>query len=647
MNKDSVTDYLSYILFKALGPFLRVLPVGASLFLGRRLGDLLFYTDLKHRAIAHANIKRALGSRLDHRQICRLVKSSYRAFGQNFIEIFLIPSIDKDYLKKYITVEGRKNIDAAFKKGKGVIFLAVHAGSWEISNVICSNLGFPFNFIVREQRHPRLNALLNSYRTLRGCKIIHRSNQTREMIEALKRNESIGVTVDQGGREGMLVEFFGQEASMATGAVRLALKYGSVILPAYQVRLKGPYAKVIIGEPFEMVETSDTELDVRENLKKLMPVYEQLIRQYPSEYMWTYKIWKYSRRKNILILSDGKAGHLLQSQAVAQIARQCLEESGIKADIQMQEVRFKSSFCRYAFSAGTLLSGKYICQGCLLCLKKGLDKDNLTELLSKNPDLIISSGSRLAGVNYLLSRQNLAKSVVVMRPGILSLNKFDLVVMPKHDNPARRKNVLATEGAINLISEGYLLEQSEKLALICQGIRASKNIALLLGGDSKFFSLDKETVAEVIKGIKEAAEKEDFNILVTTSRMTSKAVEDLVKKEFRDYGRAKLVVIANEKNIPEAVGGMLGLSSVIVSSPESISMVSEAACSGRYTLVFKAGTLSRKHQRFLDNFASNQYIYLTRATGLADKIIEVLRDKPAVNIPRDRQLVGEAIKKIL
>ena len=122
-----MTDYLSYILFKALGPFVRILPLRMSLFLGRRIWDLLFFLDPKHRAIAYANIKRVLGGELGAIELCRLTRQSYQAFGENFIGIFLIPLITKEHIAKYVTIEGRENIDAAFKKGKGVIFLAVHA----------------------------------------------------------------------------------------------------------------------------------------------------------------------------------------------------------------------------------------------------------------------------------------------------------------------------------------------------------------------------------------------------------------------------------------------------------------------------------------------------------------------------------------
>jgi len=62
---------------------------------------------------------------------------------------------------------------------------------------------------VRDQRHPRLNALLNAYRKRHGCKLIQRKNETRQLVEALLANEAVGMTMDQGGKSGEPVKFFG------------------------------------------------------------------------------------------------------------------------------------------------------------------------------------------------------------------------------------------------------------------------------------------------------------------------------------------------------------------------------------------------------------------------------------------------------
>ncbi|MCM8797455.1 MAG: mitochondrial fission ELM1 family protein, partial [Candidatus Omnitrophica bacterium] len=467
--------------------------------------------------------------------------------------------------------------------------------------------------------------------------------------EALKNNEMVGMTIDQGGKDGTLVNFFGRTASMSTGSLRLALKYGTAILPVFFVRRGGPYVKIILGRHFEIVRRGNEEEDVRDNLQRLVLIHEEHIRRYPHEYLWTYKIWKYSDERNILILSDAKTGHLRQSEAVSRIVTQILNNRGIKVNLQSVNIQFKNSLAKSVELLAVLFSGRYVCQGCLFCLKGLLQKKTYATLMQANPDIVISCGSSLAGINFLIARQSMARSVVILRPLFLGTSRFDLVIMPVHDRPAKRKNIVTVEGALSLIDSEYLKEQTKKL--LERQLFSQDNlrdcIGLFIGGDTKTFHLKKDVVLEVMRQLKVVAEKHNKDILITTSRRTPGDIEHLVKSECAGYSACKLMIIANENNIPEAVGGILGLSELVVVSPESISMISEAVSSGKYVVVFAASGLSPKHRSFLDNFAKDNYIRLTKAEELGRNIEEILLVKPQIRMPQSNLKVREALEKIL
>jgi KDO2-lipid IV(A) lauroyltransferase len=645
MKKDSIIDYASCIAFRLISPVIRKLPLAFSLFVGRFIGELLYALDLKHRARAYANIRVVLGKRLAPSRLKSLTKEFYQTFGQSLIEIFLLPVIDKKYLDKYISIEGLKFIEEAFRQGKGVIFAGVHSGSWELSNLICASLGFKFHLVVREQRYPRLNRLLNTYRQQKGCHLIGRENEVRSLIQALKDNEAIGITVDQGGKNGILVSFFGKEASMATGALRLALKYDAVILPAYHSRISGPYLKVIIEKPFKVKKTGNTDEDIKTNLQELTRIFEKLICRFPKDYLWTYKIWKYGRQKNILILNDGKVGHLRQSQAVADSASRILKERGMEPTTNIVEVRFKTKLSRLALDLSSVLSGKYQCQGCLWCLKTFLHPDAYKSLTLLSSDIIISCGSSLAAINYVLSRENLSQSIVIMRPSLLGTRRFNLVIMPWHDNPPKRKNIVATEGALNLISESYLQSQANLLKGRLDSSR-ELTLGLLVGGNTRNFSLHRPLMQEVIVQLKAVIEKNEAQILASTSRRTSPEIESLLKEELRDYPYNRLLVIANENNPQYALGGILALSKIVVVSPESISMISEASSAGKYIVVFK-GRLDKRHELFLRRMADKKYIYLCESRQIGAVIKKILEELPEINILKDRLKVEGALKRLI
>jgi len=649
MKNLFLLDYLACILFRVFGAVLRFIPVEWGFFFGRRLGDIFYYFDLKHKARCYANIKFALGENLAPKRIAKITHEFYRSFGESLIEIFLIPKVDKAYMDKYVSIEGLNNIYAGLKKGKGVILIAVHAGSWELANIICANLGFPFCLFVKDQDFPRLNELLNKYRRQKGCKIITKEGGLKQLIEAFKSNYAIGITLDQGGKTGELVSFFGRPASMSTGGIKLASKYDAPIIPVYFRRTPDHKVKVLVGEEIKLTKTQDAEADLKENLKKVTGIFEDLIRNYPKEYLWTYKIWKYSDQRNILILSDAKAGHLRQSEAVSNIVAECLEKKGIQVKVNTVEVKFKNNLSKFGLAVTNFFSGKYRCQGSLPGLKQSLSEDTYKILAHARPDIVISCGSKLAAVNFIVSRESLSRSIAILRPSILGLNKFDLVIMPRHDKAPKKKNAVVTTGALNLINEKYLKEQSDKLIQSSvPGLQSlGPYIGVLIGGDSKRFKLRKETVTELIQQLKSASQKLGADILITTSRRTPEKAQNLIKQEFKDYPRCKLMIIANEKNIPEAVGGILGLSKVIVSSPESISMLSEAVNSAKPVLVFEADGLSRKHKAFLKGLAGDQHIILSKVNDLGRKLEDAWNSKEPVNPLKDNDLVKQAIERIL
>ncbi len=656
MKQNLIADYLSCFLFRAVSLFSFFLPLNLSLFFGRRLGDLIYLCDQKHRAIVYGNVRRTVADKLDGGSAARITRQTYQAFGQNLVEISFIPRINKRYLQKYIHIENQDYAQEAFKRGKGVIFLIVHEGNWELSNIICANLGVPFVLFVRDQGFPRLNALLNSYRLKQGAKVIHKNAGLRELIEVLKDNQSIGMTVDQGGKKGELVEFFGRDASMSTGAVKLALRHDCAIIPIYYRRIKGPHTQLILDQVFTVKRCGDPQADLRQNLQRLIGIYEQYLRRYPHEYLWTYKIYKYSRQKELLIISDGKVGHLRQSEGAAKLIGQALRERKISTRLFSVEIKFRSPLSGFILNLLAKFSGRYQGNGYgMRYLRYALTPQSWQELMRYNPDMVISAGGSTSAVNYLLSRESQAKSVVLMRPGFLSLKKFNLAIIPRHDLTARawlgwlNKNLVVTEGALNLVDAQYLQEKVKGLkqsGLLKEGA-AKFCIGVLIGGDSRKFKLDPAAISKLAQEIKKSASRLDADILISTSRRSSPAVEAVIRNEFADYARCRLLVIANQQNHPDAVGGILGLSHLVISSPESISMISEAASAGKYTVVFSCANLSIKHGRFLENYRQKGYIYLEETDALSTRVEQLLQDQPEIKFPQDNLKVIAGINKIL
>lgn len=653
-------EYLLYGIVKFVGFVISQLPISFSLAIGRGLGTIGYFLDRKHRALAYANLKIAFARTKKPSKINRIVKTLFQNYGQNLMELFYLPLMRQWGPEKFIAVEGREHVLEARKKGKGVILLAMHFGSWEISSLIGAIFGCPYCVFVKPQkRFLRLDELLNSYRRRGGATVITRGRGTRQIIESLRRNEVIGTVVDQGGRDGMLVKFFGKQASLSVGAIKIGLKYDVPICFSIIIREKGCRHRLIIHPPLTLKKTEDINCDILTNLNEIEKMMERYIIEYPAEYMWFYKIWKYSKESTMVILDDDKPGHRQQSKAVAQLLEKALAGRGITPETQIVKVEFKNKWAAKAMTILSFLSHPQFCQGRIRYLKWFLTRESFQQVMSVKADYVISCGSLTAGVNFLLSRDYRAKSISILKPSIFGFRRFDLLVLPAHDarwlGEDKKKNVVVTQGALNLINEEYLKEQTNlfRKRFSYFNEAAGLKIGILLGGDTKRDAPRQDLMRAVLRDIKEAAQQLQADIFLTTSRRTPAAIEDLVQNELKSYSRCPALIIANHNNIPEAVGGILGLSDIIVTTADSISMVSESASCGKNVIVFSAQNKNSadhrktKHGFFLETMQSQNYIVLADGHQVGPQITAMAKNKIKTKTLDNNVAVLEALKKVI
>jgi len=652
-------ESIAYYSVKIFGGLIRLLPINVGLWIGRQLGRMAYYIDVKHKYLVYVNLKIAFANTKTPKEIKQIARQVFMNFGQNIIELLRLPLLSHEKYDEYIHMEGKDNIIESLKAKKGVILLAMHYGSWELGSLASAMMGHPYKVIVKSQkRFSRLDQLLNTYRECNGTVTLTRGIGTRDFVRSLHNNEIVAMVVDQGGKEGMLVPFFDRQASMSIGAIRIALKYDTPICFVAIQRQKGPYHRVYIHKALDIQKTGDMEEDIKVNLMKVTTIMEEYIRKKPSEYMWFYKIWKYSKDAMIAILDDGRTGHLRQSQTIAKLLKDNLAHKGMNPRTKILQVRYRNPILPLFISVVSLLARDFFVQGRVGFLRHFLTQDSFHELMSVKADFILSCGSRSAGINYLLSCDQQAKSVAILKPGILSLKYFDLIFLPYHDRERIRKKdapVVFTKGAPNLIEHGYLEKNKESLLNRYSHLKSLKGykLGLLLGGDTKEYKFDDKRIRMVVHQIAQVAEALNAEILVTTSRRTPANIDNLLMRELKKHPRCALLIIANRNNIPEAVGGILALSDIVVVSGDSISMISEAASSGKKTIVFapKARLSSikdlSKHAKFMDSLNEQGHILTSDFSRLQKAIFDVAKNKITLKPLDDRDIINEALKKII
>jgi uncharacterized protein len=242
--------------------------------------------------------------------------------------------------------------------------------------------------------------------------------------------------------------------------------------------------------------------------------------------------------KRILIISDGKPGHLNQSIAFCKI-------KDVSYDIL--EVKFKSKFHKalsYLFD------------------KIGYYTDFLFDEHKKYYfdfyDAVISAGSGTYYFNVLISKKYDKKSIALMLPKSYNFKNFYYIVAQEHDNPPRLDNILTIPLNLSYPKErGYIKK-----------IKGKKSLAIIIGGDNDVFDMEYELIKDALDDIFE--KYPEYLKYVTTSRRTSSEIETLVDEYKFDYK----LIYSKEPNI-NPIGDFILVCDEFFITADSTSMLSE------------------------------------------------------------------------
>lgn len=639
-------DSIAAFLIRSLNRILHVLPIGFNLWLGRQLGFVIYLLSPKRARIAYANLKAAFQGEKSPAELSRITLGVYRNMAQVFAEILSMTKINARYIEKYVKVRDLERIDMCSKHDKGMILLSAHFGNWELSTVTSYFKGYPLHLLARDQKMQKTYELMNILRESKGNIVIRKGADVKNLFRVLRGGKGVGILGDQNaGPNGMLLDLFGRPASTAVGPFRIAQKCGSYILPAFIHRKKGPYHEVILEEPFS--------IGGDESLKKYMRRYNDLlekhVRQDPDQWLWMHKKWKMTDIKKILLLDDGKAGHLKQTLAVLKQIKLYRESEGQEPD-KIKHVKIKADFrSSYRKTLYKLLSPFSVrfARLHLRLMRVCLKERSYSDLSAEYADVVIGCGSSLAGLTYALSLENNCKSAVIMDPGPRLRGKFDLVVVPglgQASVPPAGDNVLCTQLAPNLIDPseisvlGKVLREEARIKGVC--------IGCLIGGDNRSYIFNAGLAGEICSAIQSAADASGASYVVTTSRRTSEDAERLLCTRMSADPGCAMFVSGREDRDEKTVEKILGASDVIVVSGESISMVSEAVSSGKPVIVFfpekRSGGMADKYLTFAKKLREKGFVDITDESSLAEAIISRTSQTTAVKaIDDDVRLRGE------
>lgn len=218
-----------------------------------------------------------------------------RNLGRLLGEFSQLPKLTQKDIERLVVYDGLEHYLAARARGKGVLFLTGHLGAWELSAFAHAMFGHPMNILVRRLDNPLVERLVEQYRTCSGNRTLDKNGATRAILTALRNGETVGILADLNmvRNQGIFCNFFGLSACSTPMLATLALRTGAAVVPGFLLWEASQNRYRLYFQPaVDCIETGDPKRDIEENTAYFMKIIEDVIRQYPDQWLWIHRRWK-------------------------------------------------------------------------------------------------------------------------------------------------------------------------------------------------------------------------------------------------------------------------------------------------------------------------------------------------------------------
>lgn len=257
------------------------------------LGDIAYLTWGTKRRIAKRNFAVVLDRPVDDREVARTARGSFRNFAKYLLEIMRFPKLRPEDFERLVVIDGMEHLRKATEHGRGLIFVSIHFGNFEIGGARVAG-EIPLNVIADDLTNQRLMDLLIGHRAHKGINIHSPTGGARKVLQALRRNEMVGLMMDLGPRAlafgNVPARFFGVPTRFPTVAADLARVSGAPIVVAAVVRQHDNTFRGIAMPPI-FVDRRQGGQEIHRVTETIAQQLEGFVRQWPDQWYIFRPMW--------------------------------------------------------------------------------------------------------------------------------------------------------------------------------------------------------------------------------------------------------------------------------------------------------------------------------------------------------------------
>ena len=252
-------------------------------FIGKNFGNFF----RKKKSIIENLYKSKIVIKISDNQFANNVLGNY---GRILAEYPFLKDFRKNKLEQFIKIDGIENLNKIKNNNKPVVFISGHFNNFELMAMQIEKNGINLAAIYRPLNNIFLNKTMEQIRTKYICKNQIRKGRsgTRQILENLKKGNSIALMIDQRVTQGIKIDFFGNLASTTTIPAQIIKKYECDLVPIYIERLEKYNFKMYVSQPI-VINPKNSHEEISEHLNKIL---EKMILKNPDQWIWTHNRWK-------------------------------------------------------------------------------------------------------------------------------------------------------------------------------------------------------------------------------------------------------------------------------------------------------------------------------------------------------------------
>ena len=256
------------------------------------LFGLSFYVVRYRRRLVWKNLKNAFPEKSDP-ELRNIERQFYKNLCDYGVEMLKLVTISREELDRRVTFKNPEKANHYLEQGLSTLNLAAHTFNWEWMLTAGSfKLKGAMDFVYQPVHSKFFNELSLLSRTRFGAHPIRRDSVAREIVKRKGIVRNVAIVGDQypgySHDKKFPVVFMNQETVFFYGSVQLAVltQYPVFYYSMRKVR-RGYYEVSIIELGVTPYQSNDQQI-----IKRYVEALEELIRERPSEWLWSHDRWK-------------------------------------------------------------------------------------------------------------------------------------------------------------------------------------------------------------------------------------------------------------------------------------------------------------------------------------------------------------------